>query len=105
MEGDVVAADLLREQDHVLILGTEDDAVPVEVAEVRGTGEGRYRAVPRDGYIGEVEPAFERRNPRVLDAKLFPLRVRSKRDPRDFPHGPAVAATNHTQMRDEREAD
>ena len=68
-------ADPLREQDHVLVLGAEDDPVPLERAEVGRGRQGRRRAVPRHGHVGEVEPAVERGDPRVLDAELLDLRL------------------------------
>ena len=98
-------ADLLREQDHVLVLRAEDDPVPLERAEVGRGRQGRRRAVPRHGHVGEIEPAPQRGDPRVLDAVLLHLRLRTERDARDLPHGPPVPAADDPEVRGEGEPD
>ena len=97
--------DPLREQDHVLVLGTEEDPVPLERAEVGRRRQGRRRAMPRHGYVGKVEPAVERGDPRILNPELLSLCLRAEREARNFPHRPPVPAADDPQVRDEGEPD
>ncbi len=98
--------DRLREEDHILVLGTEDDPVPLKRAEVdRGRPASRRGAMPRHGHIREVEAAVQRGDPRVFDSELLELRLRAERDVGDFP-GPRPSPQRTTlQVRDEREPD
>ena len=98
-----LSPDFLREQHDVLVLGAEDDPVPLKVAEVGRRGQRRRRAMARDGDIREVIPAVQRRDPRVLDAEFLHLRVGQEPCFRRFLDGSPVAAPDDPQVRDERQ--
>ena len=102
-ERGVPAAHRAGEEDDVLVVREEDDALPLERAEVPRRSEAGGDPPPRDRHIGDVPAALDERGARILDPVL--LHVGEWRDRRRVVDGEvdAVAASGHAQVADLRE--
>ena len=98
MKRRVVAVDFFREQDDVLVLRTENDAVPFKRAKVHRRGEGRRGTVSRHRDISEIITSTNASDPRVFHAELFERGLGQKDMGRDLRHRPAIAAADHSQI-------
>ena len=102
-ERDVLPPDPFGEDDHVLVVGKEDDAASLERAEVLGGRETRGYPPPGDRHVGDLEDPVQEGAPRVLHAVLLDVDVR--RDGGSLVHGElhAVGAPRDAQVAHLRE--
>ena len=98
MQREILAADTLREQHHILVFRAEDRPVELEGAEIKCRGQGCCRTVGGYGYIGDIKMTINWRDAGILDA----IALTAEAGPEDLLLAgldlAPVSAANYAQM-------